>query len=504
MPPAVDWLVQDLQRRGVEWASVLPGHGLDPLVEMASRAGLRLLETRTEQAASYAAEACGRLTRKPGLCMVSSGIGHVNALSGVTMAWFDSTPMILLSGAGATTTAGLGHYQDMDQPGVAAPVTVWSRLVDRPERMREMLDEAFEHAESGPVHLTLPLDVQTAEVSAERMLRPVARTRPERSEDDVDRVVRLIRASTKPVIVAGSGMYYEGTFPVLLEFAERYAIPVVQPVWDRGIVDYPSEVFAGFAGMSSGGPKILDEADCILMAGAIPDYRVGYLQPPAVREDAEIAYVRRGWPDLALTDSHYLGGSNRDWLNEVRRRVAEFRKVVETAAAGQARGGMHACHIIDAIRGVLTDRTCLLVDGGAISAWAHHLLFDRYPGSWLTNGRSGAIGWGLGAAMGARMSLPDNPIILLSGDGAFTFTLAEIETAVRRKLPFVAIVADDQGWGLLGSALGPIRFADAAHAFGARGVVARTPDALVKELRRALDEASVTVIHVPIVGGRPA
>jgi acetolactate synthase-1/2/3 large subunit len=118
--------------------------------------------------------------------------------------------------------------------------------------------------------------------------------------------------------------------------------------------------------------------------------------------------------------------------------------------------------------------------------------------------------------MGARLAFPDRPVVLVSGDGAFTFNIADIECAVRQNLPFVAIVADDQGWGItrtghmlqfgepISSSLGPIAFADVATAFGARGVRATTPDAIGRELRQALDRAAVTVIHVPIVGGNPA
>jgi acetolactate synthase-1/2/3 large subunit len=182
----------------------------------------------------------------------------------------------------------------------------------------------------------------------------------------------------------------------------------------------------------------------------------------------------------------------------------------------QAAQGTHAVHIIDALRARMTDETVLLSDGGTIGQWAHQLLADRYPGHWLTCGRSGVVGWGLGGAMGARLAFPDRPVVLLSGDGAFTFTVAEIECAVRQKLPFVAIVADDQGWGItrtghikqfgeaIASSLGPIAFDKLAESLGARGVVAATPEAIASELDRALAEPQVTVIHVPVVGGYPA
>ena len=126
------------------------------------------------------------------------------------------------------------------------------------------------------------------------------------------------------------------------------------------------------------------------------------------------------------------------------------------------------------------------------------------------------VGWGVGGGMAARLSFPDRPVVLLSGDGAFTFNIADIESAVRQRLSFVAIVADDQGWGItrtghvrqfgapIASSLGHIAFDTVANGLGARGVRVSTPDAIKQELRRALDESTVTVLHVPIVGGNPS
>src|ERR1041385_5915387 len=112
---AADLLIKSLQERGVEWIATLCGHGLDPLLHAARSAGLRLVDVRNEQTCAYIAEASGRLTRRPGVCAVSSGVAHLNGLTGVANAWFDRAPMLLISGAGPTVTAGMGHFQDLDQ-----------------------------------------------------------------------------------------------------------------------------------------------------------------------------------------------------------------------------------------------------------------------------------------------------------------------------------------------------------------------------------------------------
>ncbi len=194
----------------------------------------------------------------------------------------------------------------------------------------------------------------------------------------------------------------------------------------------------------------------------------------------------------------------------------DFRRAVEHRAEEQARRGLHAIHIIRAIQEVLLENPVLLIDGGSIGQWAQQLLCrDRYPGDWLTCGRSGVVGWGIGGAMAARLVFSERPVILLSGDGAFTFNVADLESAVRQSLPFVAIVADDQGWGItrlahirefgvpIASSLGPIAFDRLALSLGAHGVRVSTPGEITHELRKAIDKPVVTVIHVPITGGNP-
>jgi len=198
------------------------------------------------------------------------------------------------------------------------------------------------------------------------------------------------------------------------------------------------------------------------------------------------------------------------------RRRDEFRRGVELRAQKQGRNDLHALDILHVIEGALAENPVLLIDGGSIGQWAHQLLCsDRYPGEWLPCGRSGVVGWGIGGAMAARLAFPKRPVILLSGDGAFTFNVADLECAVRQNLPFVAIVADDLGWGItraghvkqfgqpIPSSLGPIAFDRLAESLGARGVRATTPDELSLELRRAMAEPAVTVIHAPIAGGNP-
>ena len=206
------------------------------------------------------------------------------------------------------------------------------------------------------------------------------------------------------------------------------------------------------------------------------------------------------------------------WLNEARRLQSAHRQAVDDRAQGQIAGSRtHAVHLIKALEEGLPGDAVLIIDGGSIGQWAHQLLTTRrYPGHWLTCGRSGVVGYGLGAAMAARLAYPDRAVVLLSGDGAFTFNATDLEPAQRQGLPFTAIIADDQCWGIthaghlrqfgrgISTQLGPIKFDLLARALGCAGYRIDSEKDLAPRLRDAMNSREVTVLHVPISGGSPA
>jgi thiamine pyrophosphate-dependent acetolactate synthase large subunit-like protein len=356
---AAEWLIDDLRERGVVWMATLCGHGLDPLFQAARNAGMRLIDTRNEQTASYIAESWGRLTGRPGVCAVSSGIAQVNALTGAANAWFDCAPMLLISGSAATTTAGMGHFQDLDQVTLARPITKFSRSIDCASRVREILADALGIAAAdprGPVHLLFPMDIQNTEVPESALVSPAALS-PRRAAvgADVDEAAHALGASEKPLVIAGSGIFYDHEGPEMLRFCEQCRVPVVTPIWDRGSVDQPSPVFLGVIGAATGGPPYLSEADCIVMAGAEVDYRLGYLRPPAVRSDARFLSFRGRWDELAASCRRQNVKAPEAWLASCVGRRDEFRRSVEDRVPETTGGTMHAVHIIRAIQDILAE-----------------------------------------------------------------------------------------------------------------------------------------------------
>jgi len=285
----------------------------------------------------------------------------------------------------------------------------------------------------------------------------------------------------------------------------------------------------GVIGAASGEPRLLEDADLVILAGAEIDYRCGFLSPPKVGPgtlaievtpyaDQPAGGVQPGLTlvgDVAtvldqLSDASKAGPSRHaEWIGLCQERLADFRRPwVGGPIHRKIKTGRD---IVDAIRPLLSEDVLFLIDGGNIGQWVHMALADRYPARWLTCGASAVVGWGLPGAMGARLAYPDRPILLLSGDGAFGFTPTELESAARQGLPFVAVVANDSAWGIvvcgqrdqwkgrtLASQTSEIRFDRVANALGAKGVRVRDAHSLAAAIKAGFKRKIPTVIDVPI------
>jgi acetolactate synthase-1/2/3 large subunit len=536
-----DCFVESLIDHGVEFVTTVSGNGTEPFYEASRRANLRLVDFRNEQAAAFAADAAARLTRKLGVCAVSAAVGHANALIGVVNAWFDGSPVLLFSGSSPHRLTDMGKFQDMDQVAVAGPVCKYSKLVDHPERISFYVDEACARATSGrpgPVHLTIPADVLEAEAQPiPRQAKP-GMVSPRAAPDPaaVAEAAAMIQRAQRPVLVAGSGVFYARAEEELAAFAASAGLPVVVPIWDRGAVARSDNWFMGVIGAASGSPRIIPDADLLLLAGARIDYRVGFAQPPGIAEDARLIRIdvdanelrQGGEPDVALladpasalaaltlaVEPPAPDHPQRLWFDEITSRREAFTSRWSGAVASSP--PITGRHIVEALRSFVDDDALFLIDGGNIGQWAH-VLADRYPGNWLTCGASGVVGWGIAGAIAAKLTHPQRPVILLSGDGAIGFGLLELETAVRHATPFVVVLADDQAWGsvatwqakhygpdgYVASQLGPVAYDLVAEGLGALGLRVERAEEIGPAVRRGLDSARPTLIHVPTVLGGP-
>jgi acetolactate synthase I/II/III large subunit len=531
-----DMLVRGLQERGVEFIALLCGNGTEAIITSAHEAGLRLVDTRNEQAASYLAEAYAKLTRKIGVCVVSSAIAHVNATAGLMNAWFDGAPLLLITGHSPSSQMRRGGFQDCDHIALAKPLCKYTELVTDTQRIPQALHEAIAAATSGrpgPVHLTIPKDALDG-VFDESRPRPALGARGRlvnvaaASPEMVAEAAGLISQADKPLIVAGSGVFYADGGEPLLAFARRAGVPVVTPIWDRGVVNQPSDLFLGVVGAASGEPDLQSNADLMIIAGAAVDYRTRYLDRPPLREDLKVVRVdvdpgqlhQAVEPDVALLGdpatvfsqltAAYTGGAHEAWLAEAQQMHREFHATWDARPATEA-GAMVGYDIVNALRDCLTEDTVFVVDGGNIGQWAHKtLLRNSYPETLLTCGASGVIGFGVPGAMAARLAYPKRRVLLLTGDGSLGFCLPEFQSAARHGLPFVAVLANDEAWGIVvsgqrragkpcaASYLGHCGWVRAVEGLGGQGVRVESPGEIAAAVEAGFRSGVPTLVEVPL------
>ncbi|MFO8079672.1 MAG: thiamine pyrophosphate-binding protein, partial [Armatimonadota bacterium] len=286
-------LIRQIKDRGVPFISMLCGNGTEPVIDAATEADMPLIDTRNEQAASYIADTYARLTGRVGVCLVSSGIAHVNAMAGLLNAHYDGAPMLLITGANESNTLGRGGFQDISHVAMCDSFCKHAEQVGRAERIPQAVAECFHAAtrgRPGPTHLTIPRDILLGEIADDVPLPPLGdhgavQQIATPDANDAEAAAQMLAEADNPLIVAAGGCSYADAGAELLELAETAGAPAVTPIWDRGVVNEPSEHFKGVIGAASGEPPLLQEADLLIIAGADVDYRLKYMDRPPLRRD---------------------------------------------------------------------------------------------------------------------------------------------------------------------------------------------------------------------------
>ena len=447
------WLVKALQRRGVEYVFALCGNGLKPFLDACVDLQMPVIDVRNEQSAAYMADTWGRMTKQIGVVAVSAGPGHTNTLTGLANAFWDGGPMLLISGCATTDTRGMGHFQELDQVGMAAPVCKYARFVDRVDVLEHEFTNALGASfagRPGPVHLTIPSDVFSAQMPDSALARlqgappTITHVNPQAAGDpDLIRdTVEQLCDAERPVIIVGNGAFYADAGDALAQFADLTHIPIFSNMWSRGCIETPLNEYVGttFGGETNGAFANLAEVDVALVLGAGIDYRLGYGRPPVFSESVRFIRVDVDPNELSKTIEPAIGivgdpqsvlermndvGKSLQWNHQAW--LAKVRRSREALLAKWATRGhedvtpLASIRICREIQPFLDQDVTFLLDGGNIGRWAHMVLWNRHPAHWFTCGASGIVGWGVPGAVAAKLARPDKPVLLLSGDGSAGF-----------------------------------------------------------------------------------
>jgi acetolactate synthase-1/2/3 large subunit len=427
---------------------------------------MRLLDVRHEQTAAFAAEATGKLTRVPGLAVLTAGPGVTNGISAIAQAQFAGSPMVVVGGRAPQNRWGSGSLQELDQPPIVESITKLARTIPTAADVLTGFDEAFHAAGSahrGPVFVDVPMDEFFN--SASGPVPTPSTTRRPVDTDALDQIAGLLRAAARPVLIIGTDVWADGAETAALAFVEALGIPTITNGMGRGVIPGGHPLLVTKARGAA-----LNGADLVVVAGTPLDFRLGYgvfggkdgAEPAQVVHLADSPGQVSGHATLAGSASGDLtavldgllaaleSGDRASWAPW----VATLQDTVREAAARDAdllraeADPIHPARIYGELLPRLADDAVVIGDGGDFVSFAGKYVEPQRPGGWLDPGPYGCLGAGLGSAIAARLARPSAQVALLLGDGAAGFSLMDVDTLVRHDLPVVMVMGNNSAWAL--------------------------------------------------------
>ncbi|MBM2617460.1 acetolactate synthase [Actinoplanes sp. LDG1-06] len=444
---------------GVNEMFTLSGGHVFPLYDAAHKTDFPIYDVRHEQTAVFAAEAVAKLQRRPGLAVLTAGPGVTNGISGLTSAFFNASPVLVLGGRAPAFRWGSGSLQEFDHVPLIAPITKYAATVGDTDsiagEVRAALTEALT-AHRGPAFLDIPLEVVFSSGEAAAPGEPAVPV-IEADPDEVARAASLLATAQRPVIIAGSDVWGGNAIAELRAAAEALQVPVFTNGMGRGALP-PSHPLA----FAKARRPALNEADVVCVIGTPLDFRLGFGEFAAAQVvhivDAPTQRATHVEPavspagDLrrilaAIADHTGDRTDHAEWISGLRS-AEDAGKARDAEAMTAETDLIKPARIYGELRKVLAPDAVTIGDGGDFVSYAGRFLEPSQPGTWLDPGPYGCLGTGMGYAMGARVTYPDRQICVLMGDGAAGFSLMDAESLVRQGLPVVMVVGNNGIWGL--------------------------------------------------------
>lgn len=528
-------LVRAMRRHGVARVFGLCGDHVNSIFNACLDEGVAIVDTRHESGATHLADGWARVTGRPGVSVVTGGPGHTNSLTGVTTAWMAASPVVAISGMHETHLRDKGSLQEIDQLGMVEPVTKWARLAEDPRRLGQYFAIAYREAVSGrpgPAHLTIPRDVAEAVVDdAAPVPEPYRLEPPAANPAAVEAALDLLQRAERPVVIAGSGVWWARAWEALERFVEVALLPCFTIGMARGAVSDDHPLCLGYADpLLNAAAREIGRADAVLVVGKRMDFRLGYgslFDPGASLVQIDIhgpelgrnraalipvqADARLALEQLALAAEARGLWHEKPWVEELRRaRRAAAAERERHERADEA--PLHPLRIVREVREAVSHDVVWSIDGGDFAQWCRLGLPARHPGHWLRLGPLGVVGAAIPFGIAAKLARPAAPVVVLTGDGGMAFHSWELHTAARFAAPVVVVVGNDCGWGMerelqrafydrtVGVELGRVRYDEVVAAMGGHGEHVERPADLRPALERALKSGKVACVNVMMRG----
>ena len=513
-------VVETLRTHGVTTIFSLSGNQILSVYDATLGRGIELLHTRHEAAATHMADGWGRLTETPGVALVTAGPGHLNAVSALYSAQMAESPMVLLSGHSPRAQRGRGAFQEVDQAGAARPVVKAAWVAESAEGLGNDIARAFAIAGSGrpgPVHVSLPGDLLEDQLAGTIEAPPPTRLESTSLPDAaVRRILDLLAEAKRPLILLGPAMARARRRAIVDRLSEVTGVPALVMESPRGVNDPALHAAAAS----------LPDADVVLLLGKAADYSVRFGQPPAFASGARVARVDvdAGADQLAVSvaadpavaaQQLVRGAMERTWQRSAwADEVAQARAALpsEWVTWGREdREPVHPLRVCTALKAALPADAIVVMDGGEFGQWAQAGLD---PATRMINGLSGSIGSAIPLALAAKVAHPEKTVVAVLGDGTFGFHGMEMDTAVRYRLPIIAVVGNDARWNAehqlqlqhygkeraVACELLPTRYDRLVEALGGFGELVERAAELEPALRRAVASGKPACLNVMIDG----
>ncbi len=516
-------VAQRLRAAGVSHLFTLSGGHLFSIYDGCREEGIAIVDTRHEQSAAFAAEGWAKATRQAGVAALTAGPGVTNGMSAMAGAQANGSPMLVLGGRAPAMRWGMGSLQEIDHVPFVQPLVKLARTAQSPGEIPGLVDEALRIAlepPTGPTFLDFPLDHVFSEgaIREEPLELPDVRSRP--AAEGVERAAELLRGAHRPVIMAGTGLYWAFGEDALRALAEELSIPVFLNGLARGCV--PADHPQFFSRVRS---EALKGADVAVVIGVPMDFRLGF--GGSFGEETEIVVVGSTPPErphprpvaaelyggvaatLDALREGAAGGPGRQEWNRRLRTIENEKRAGEKAELTDDRAPLHPMRVYHELAQVLDRDAIVIGDGGDFVSYAGRMIETYEPGCWMDPGPYGCLGSGPGYAMAAKLARPDRQVCLLLGDGAFGFAGLEFDTMVRHGIPVVGVMGNNGIWALekhpmeflygysVAADLQPgLRYDKLVETLGGHGELVESPDQLKPALERAFASGKPALVNV--------
>lgn len=535
-------VAEALIERGVDYIFTLSGGHITPIYQFLENSNITIFDTRHEQAAVFMAEAWARMNRKPAVAMVTAGPGFTNALSGIASARLSNTPVILIAGCVGLESVEKLDLQDMSQLPVIVPMVKKAIVCQVAERIPEYIDMAFRAAMSGrpgPVYLEFPCDLLNAAIDPAKVkkMHTCLESKPV-DRENTPKIVDLLRAAKNPVVIAGSGAWYADAGEELIAFVEKTGIPAFTAGAGRGVIpDTHPLCFASSLAIRPGAAMMaLLSTDLILFLGDSLSlfYIFGEIFPASAKfiqvDILPDEIGRNRTVDLGIVSDikSFLAELNGilaekavgDTLREQFQPWVETIRRAEKDSKDQAKSmwecntlPIHPMRLAKEVNDFMDREDDIVVaDGGDTATWMGMTRTVVKGGTYLDYGLYGCLAVGLPYAIAAKLKHPDKRVLAIMGDGSTGFNFMEYHTAIRKKIPIVVVISNDQAWGMImhsqqlrlghhipnGTELGWVDYHKMVEALGGFGICVEKPEDIRPALEAAFASGKTACVNVKV------